>query len=988
MSFPSPTYTSVTLLGNATSALQAVPLQQLEAAGGFNVQTFGAIGDGVHDDTADIQEAINAGAGISAVVFPGTSAFYLISSPLILPSDSYLIINPGATIKTGNNADCSGIEIVANASNIQIDLFGTLDGNVVNQPVGGNPNGGITGQGNVPCSNVYIRGGRTGVITNWKNWPINLASATNCEVNGLTLSNSGNSVEFAGITPRTSVSSGTYTNGTGVTTLATATAHGIRPGQTFCFFGTTSNIPFSELMGEYVATAGTSGTTVNFTGPAGLGAVTILPVSSTAFVGITAVCSNVGFVDCVVQDIQDLGLVLYGGVVGGYVRNCEVTGCSGPYIFNDLGQPGSNWDCEISGCYSHDNTGSGPNVSSNSPGRVNHRVRVFNNIVTNNLAGGIFISSVDGADVFGNELSGNRPRLTSSPPLAGICGNLLIGANTNARAWGNTISDPGPAYVSRTAGHITGGTYSSFTGVVTLTTAAAHNIPVGGQFYVGPLRGTGAVSSLKGIWTADAGTAGTAINFTGPTGLGTVTIFDGATTYEAPFPDNNTVSSGTYDSLTGAVVLTTTTAHGYVPGNMFLLSNVIGTDEVAMLNGLQVATAGTAGSTLNFTAAAGGTMTLTGGGGVLPPNVGIAIFPNSPVANDPSNNLIITNNTIIDSQTPAILGAALGGTWGVNGYSVNNVYGARQSVLADVSTYVPGIGGSVQGPSQDTRFQVSVGNYILQGYLTFQGLGAPALNAQVLQPKGLTPAWNFNGGIGEVDFFCGRDSGSPGGFDFIQVAPITVSAGTYDSGTGAVAMTTRVPHGMLPGNIFTVSGSAGTGADIALLNGVHTADAGTTGSTLNFTDTTGLTIASITGATIVPAGTAGGVIDTTRGVSGSLLTNDGFGNTRLGGSLVFAPQVAALANAGTVTVNPHIGFVLIQNGSSIATGAVVLPAPRAGQLADGAELELNFQNPVGALSVTAAVGAGIVNAPTAVAAAGNSVNFINVGTVWTRRIAM
>jgi hypothetical protein len=81
-----------------------------------------------------------------------------------------------------------------------------------------------------------------------------------------------------------------------------------------------------------------------------------------------------------------------------------------------------------------------------------------------------------------------------------------------------------------------------------------------------------------------------------------------------PFvPASTTVSSGTYTSGTGAVALTTSGAHGLSPGDTFALSGVTGTGSFARLDGTWTATAGTTGTTLNFTAATGLTLTITGG---------------------------------------------------------------------------------------------------------------------------------------------------------------------------------------------------------------------------------------------------------------------------------------------------------------------------------------------------------------------------------------
>lgn len=51
-------------------------------------QMFGAIGDGIHDDTDAFQRAINSGR---KVVVPTTSAFYAISAPLVVDRESVII---------------------------------------------------------------------------------------------------------------------------------------------------------------------------------------------------------------------------------------------------------------------------------------------------------------------------------------------------------------------------------------------------------------------------------------------------------------------------------------------------------------------------------------------------------------------------------------------------------------------------------------------------------------------------------------------------------------------------------------------------------------------------------------------------------------------------------------------------------------------------------------------------------------------------------
>jgi hypothetical protein len=74
----------------------------------------------------------------------------------------------------------------------------------------------------------------------------------------------------------------------------------------------------------------------------------------------------------------------------------------------------------------------------------------------------------------------------------------------------------------------------------------------------------------------------------------------------------------------------------------------------------------------------------------------------------------------------------------------------------------------------------------------------------------------------------------------------SVSSGTYNAGTGAVTLTTSAPHGLVPGDLVTISGATGTGT-FADIDGTFPLLAGTTGSTLVYDITIGLTL-TITGA--------------------------------------------------------------------------------------------------------------------------------------------
>ncbi len=63
----------------------------------------------------------------------------------------------------------------------------------------------------------------------------------------------------------TTISSGTYTTGTGAVSLTTAAAHGLLPGDTFEINTAAGTGSFAAINGTFLATTGTTGSTLNFT---------------------------------------------------------------------------------------------------------------------------------------------------------------------------------------------------------------------------------------------------------------------------------------------------------------------------------------------------------------------------------------------------------------------------------------------------------------------------------------------------------------------------------------------------------------------------------------------------------------------------------------------------------------------------------------------------------------------------------------------------
>ena len=106
----------------------------------FNVKAFGALGDGVTDDTASIMAAVAGSSSdasrVQAVVFPPGG--YKISSTILLPTNSYLLGIGGRWSSFLQLAAGANTTLIANkdASNAYIQIENLLfDGNKANQTV-------------------------------------------------------------------------------------------------------------------------------------------------------------------------------------------------------------------------------------------------------------------------------------------------------------------------------------------------------------------------------------------------------------------------------------------------------------------------------------------------------------------------------------------------------------------------------------------------------------------------------------------------------------------------------------------------------------------------------------------------------------------------------------------------------------------------------------------------------------------------------------
>ena len=182
------------------------------------------------------------------------------------------------------------------------------------------------------------------------------------------------------------------------------------------------------------------------------------------------------------------------------------------------------------------------------------------------------------------------------------------------------------------------------------------------------------------------------------------------------YTSDATISSGTYNSTTGAVVLTIAGNHGLLPGDQFSISALTGTGAFASLDGSWTAAAGTASATLNFTAPTGlGTTTITGG------TLGTG-----------SVSLVTTANYNIAPGDPFILSSMSGAT------ALNGQWTAAQGTTGTTVRFLVPTGLSLS---------ISTGNIASGGVLPVKVLDIQATNCETVVYNATTgfATWNYNG---------------------------------------------------------------------------------------------------------------------------------------------------------------------------------------------------------------------------------------------------
>lgn len=110
-------------------------------------------GDGIHDDTAAIQELIDSGR--CEIVLPAPEKHYLISRPLELPSNFRLVLPRFATIRLADGANCAMVR-----NKVVYDYAKRLSSEVYEVPLQAHLWGYVDDfSPNHPCCNIEVCGG-------------------------------------------------------------------------------------------------------------------------------------------------------------------------------------------------------------------------------------------------------------------------------------------------------------------------------------------------------------------------------------------------------------------------------------------------------------------------------------------------------------------------------------------------------------------------------------------------------------------------------------------------------------------------------------------------------------------------------------------------------------------------------------------------------------------------------------------------------------
>jgi len=318
-----------------------------------NVLHYGALGDGVTDDTAAIQTALNINAGRGVVFVPDTGSPYMCGS-LSTPTGTDLLIH--GTMKLRSASAHSLIRVI-NVSNVTVRGHGTLDGNRA-----ANSTPGVATLEVTNASNVQVSGGLT--LRDAAFWNLNVATSSKVLVDGIHMIGGRNANEFAA--------------GSDDCWLMNCTIDGPDSDIGFSFYGGVTN-------------SGAIGNTVKNSGV--IGGVTGAGINVLADAGQKAICANIVISNNIIHNISGPGIETHSVDADGWHDGVVI---SNNRCYNN-GRSGIGNRGDI-----HIDMVTNVTVSGNTSGNFGSNAQPFYGIFVGNAVGGTSV----GVGVFGNTVYG------------------------------------------------------------------------------------------------------------------------------------------------------------------------------------------------------------------------------------------------------------------------------------------------------------------------------------------------------------------------------------------------------------------------------------------------------------------------------------------------------------------------------------------------------------------------------------------------------
>jgi hypothetical protein len=364
--------------------------QQVPAAIGENVLQYGAVGDGVTNDTNAIQNCLNAFAGTATIFIPDTGNPYMVSGLLVLGGTDLLIQGTLKAMPGSANL----LDIKAGNNNITIHGHGTLDGNAASATCIS-----ADASANISISDLTLQ--------NPADWNLNVTASNHVRVNNVRLIGGNDANEFA--------------LGCDDCWITNSYIHGPSGDIAFSFYGGVTN-------------SGITNCEVCYGGPGGIA------VYADGTGGTAAPCSNIVISNNIVHHHMWGGILVSSGVSTIH-SNISITGNR---CYNNC-FTGNNWYADISITAGKNVTITGNdvnNIGSGNAGSCGIEVGALSSYVTitgnsiwnigvgSNLGGtGITLNHAPHVSCVGNHIYDSQTTPTTLIAFGGATGpnNVIVG---------------------------------------------------------------------------------------------------------------------------------------------------------------------------------------------------------------------------------------------------------------------------------------------------------------------------------------------------------------------------------------------------------------------------------------------------------------------------------------------------------------------------------------------------------------------------------